>query len=159
MFLFEATRRVSRARTVSLDGRIYEVEAGMNGAKVTLRYDPAAPPEPPDQGGARGQVRAGVARLLDLHANARIKRSAEATDRDLPGACPRQKEGGLTMYLSHFGLRNYPFEKTLKLRRTSRHREHRPRHVPASAHLIELRGIGLLTGEAGRRQDRGLADR
>ena len=28
MFLFEATRRVSRARTVSLDGRTCEVEAG-----------------------------------------------------------------------------------------------------------------------------------
>ena len=75
MFLFEATRRVSRARTVSLNGRIYEVEAGMNGAKVTLRYDPVAPPDRPIKVVHEGKPR-GCARPLDLHANARIKRRA-----------------------------------------------------------------------------------
>ena len=75
MFLFEATRRVSRARTVSLEGRIYEVEAGMNGAKVTLRYDPSAPPDRPIKVVHEGKPR-GFARLLDLYANARIKRPA-----------------------------------------------------------------------------------
>ena len=75
MFLFEATRRVSRARTVSLDARIYEVEAGMNGAKVTLRYDPSAPPDRPIKVVHEGKPR-GFARLLDLYANARIKRPA-----------------------------------------------------------------------------------
>ena len=66
MFLFEAVRRVSRARTVSLQGRLYEVEAGMNGAKVALRYDPSAPPERPIKVVHEGRPR-GLARPLNLH--------------------------------------------------------------------------------------------
>ena len=76
MFLFEAHRRVSKARTVSLQGRLYEVEAGMNGAKVTLRYDPSAPPERPIRVVHEGRPR-GFARLLDLNANALIRRCIE----------------------------------------------------------------------------------
>ena len=52
------------------------------------------------------------------------------------------------MYLPHFGLRNYPFEKTLRsdeLLDIETQAEARTR----IRHLIELRGIGLLTGEAG----------
>ncbi len=76
MFLFEAHRRVSRARTVSLEGRLYEVEPGMNGAKVTLRYDPSAPKDRPIKVVHEGKPR-GCARLLDLHANVRIRRGIE----------------------------------------------------------------------------------
>ena len=52
------------------------------------------------------------------------------------------------MYLSHFGLKRYPFEKTLgsdELLDTESQAEARAR----IAHLVELRGIGLLTGEPG----------
>ena len=52
------------------------------------------------------------------------------------------------MYLSHFALRRYPFEKTLaddELLDTATQAEARSR----IRHLIELRGIGLLTGEPG----------
>ena len=52
------------------------------------------------------------------------------------------------MYLPHFGLRHYPFEKTLgsdELLDTESQAEARAR----IAHLVELRGIGLLTGESG----------
>ncbi len=76
MFLFEAVRRVSKARTVSLHGRVYEVDAGMNGAMVTLRHDPSAPPGRPVKVVHEGRP-AGLARLLDLHANARIRRGGE----------------------------------------------------------------------------------
>ena len=76
LFLFEATRRVTKARTVSLNGRIYEVGPGMNGAKVTLRHDPSAPPERPISVVHEGKPH-GFARLLDLHANARIRRGTE----------------------------------------------------------------------------------
>jgi transposase InsO family protein len=44
LFLFETTRRVQRDRTVSLNGVLYEVDAALVGEKVTLRYDPSAPP-------------------------------------------------------------------------------------------------------------------
>ena len=76
LFLFEAIRRVTKARTVSLEGRVYEVGAGMNGARVTLRYDPSAPPDRPIKVVHAGKPR-GVARLLDLHANARIRRDID----------------------------------------------------------------------------------
>ena len=52
------------------------------------------------------------------------------------------------MYLSHFGLKHYPFEKTLRtdeLPGTETQAEARAR----IRHLVELRGIGLLTGEPG----------
>ncbi len=75
MFLFEAVRKVSKARTVSLDGRTYEVDPGMGGDKVTLRYDPAAPMGRPIKVVHEGRD-AGLARLLDLNANARIRRAA-----------------------------------------------------------------------------------
>ena len=42
LFLFEAKRRVMKDRTVSLHGRLYEVDAVLVGETVTLRYDPDA---------------------------------------------------------------------------------------------------------------------
>ena len=76
LFLFEVVRKVSRSRTVSLDGRSWEVDAGMNGDKVTLRYDPSAPPGRPIKVVHEGRD-AGLARPLDLHANARVKRTGQ----------------------------------------------------------------------------------
>ena len=52
------------------------------------------------------------------------------------------------MYLSHFGLTHYPFERTLQpdeLFASAAAREAAAR----LSHLVELRGIGLLTGEVG----------
>jgi general secretion pathway protein A len=52
------------------------------------------------------------------------------------------------MYRQHFGLTHYPFERTLhsdELFASAAAREARAR----LEHLIELRGIGLLTGEVG----------
>ena len=72
-FLFEADRRVSKARTVSLHGRLYEVDAALCGQRVVLRFDPLAPPRRPIQVVHEGKP-AGVATPLDLHANARVKR-------------------------------------------------------------------------------------
>lgn len=52
------------------------------------------------------------------------------------------------MYLTHFGLTHYPFERSLQpdeLFAGSAAREAQVR----LAHLVELRGIGLITGEVG----------
>ncbi len=52
------------------------------------------------------------------------------------------------MYLTHFGLTHYPFERTLQpdeLFASSAAREAQAR----LGHLVELRGIGLVTGEVG----------
>ncbi|MFQ5760476.1 MAG: DDE-type integrase/transposase/recombinase [Acidiferrobacterales bacterium] len=74
LFLFEVKRRVQKDRTISLKGRIYEVDAVFVGETVTLRFDPSAPPsrriEVVHDGKPTGQ-----ATLLDAHANSLIRRA------------------------------------------------------------------------------------
>jgi transposase InsO family protein len=72
LFLAEAKRKVQKDRTASLDGRIYEVDAALVGASVTLRYDPSHP-ERAIQVWSGGR-RASDAKLVDVHANAYVKR-------------------------------------------------------------------------------------
>ena len=73
LFLFEAKRRVMKDRTVSLNARLYEVDAHLVGQLVTLRYDPEAPPQRPIAVVHEGNS-AGVATRLDAYANTRVKR-------------------------------------------------------------------------------------
>ena len=73
LFLFEARRRVMKDRTVSLHGRLYEVDAHLVGQLVTLRYDPNAPPARPIAVVHDGKP-AGTATRLDAYANTRVKR-------------------------------------------------------------------------------------
>ena len=73
LFLFEVTRKVSNARTVSLNARLYEVDAALCRLPIVIRFDPLAPPERPMQVIYEGKP-AGVATPLDLHGNARAKR-------------------------------------------------------------------------------------
>ncbi len=65
--------RASLARTVSVNGRLYETDAALAGQKVVLLQDPAAPPERPLLV-LHEHREAGRATLLDLHANARVRR-------------------------------------------------------------------------------------
>ena len=76
--LFEVQRRVAKDRTVSLHNRIYEVDAILVGERVTLRWDPEAPPGRPFRVVHNGKE-AGMAHPLDLHANARVKRDTRPT--------------------------------------------------------------------------------
>ena len=50
LFLFEAKRRVMKDRTVSLHGRLYEVDAVLVGQTITLRYDPRCAAFAPHRG-------------------------------------------------------------------------------------------------------------
>lgn len=74
LFLFEVKRRVMNDRTVSLNGRVYEVDAVLVGQTVTLRYDPAAPPTRPLAVVHPGQP-TGQATLLDAYANTTVRRN------------------------------------------------------------------------------------
>ena len=75
LFLFEAKRKVNKDRTVSLAGILYEVAAELVGAKVTLRYDPLAPPGRALQVWHEGrQIQ--LAKPVDLSANCFAKRNA-----------------------------------------------------------------------------------
>ncbi|WP_242396297.1 DDE-type integrase/transposase/recombinase [Anaeromyxobacter oryzisoli] len=72
LFLNEAKRKVAKDRTVSLGGVIYEVDAALVGAVVTLRYDPSKPGRAV-QVWAKGE-KIQDARLVDVHANCFVKR-------------------------------------------------------------------------------------
>ncbi len=52
------------------------------------------------------------------------------------------------MYLNHFGLTHYPFERTLQSDELFTSSATREAHARLG-HLVELRGIGLITGEVG----------
>ena len=73
LFLLEIRRKVRKDRTVHFQTRVYEVEAWLIGEFVLLRYDPAAPPSRPLLVVHQGKG-AGIATLVDIHANARIRR-------------------------------------------------------------------------------------
>ena len=79
LFLFEVKRRVYKDRTVSLDGRVYEVDALLVGQNVILRYDPAAPPARPLDVVHEGKP-AGKATPLDAYANTAVRRTYPARE-------------------------------------------------------------------------------
>jgi putative transposase len=89
MFLFEAERKVQKDRTVSLNGVAYEVDAVLVGEKVTLRFDPAAPPERPVQVCHQGR-HLGPARPVQAYANCFVRRErpSRTLHTDEPAAQP-----------------------------------------------------------------------
>ena len=72
LFLFEDKRKVASDRTVSLHGRVFEVDATLIGQRVTLRYDPSRP-DASIQVVHEGRV-IERARQVDLYANCFVKR-------------------------------------------------------------------------------------
>lgn len=72
MFLFEATRKVNADRTVSLNGKLFEVDPTLVGERVTLRFNPTRPEA------AVYVVHEGklidTAKPVDLYANCFVKR-------------------------------------------------------------------------------------
>ena len=90
LFLFEAKRRVYKDRTVSLDGRVYEVDTVLVGENVILRYDPAAPALRPLDVVHDGKP-AGKATPLDAYANTAVRRTypAREIEADEPAPEPR----------------------------------------------------------------------
>ena len=76
-------------RTVSLNGRLYEVDPLLVGQTIILRYDPGVPPTRPLQVLHNG-ADAGLATILDAYANASVKRArpSRQIDADTPAAQP-----------------------------------------------------------------------
>jgi transposase InsO family protein len=72
LFLCEAKRKVQKDRTVSLNGLVYEVDASLVGATVTLRFEPAT-----QQRGVQvwhGGRKVQDAKVVDVFANCFVKR-------------------------------------------------------------------------------------
>ena len=96
LFLFEARRRVYKDRTVSLDGRVYEVDALLVGEKVTLRYDPEAPPSRPLDVVHDGKP-AGKATRLDAYANTAVRRTYPAKEIEAEEPAPQPPPSPLSL--------------------------------------------------------------
>ena len=73
MFLFEQKRRVQKDRTVSLDGKLYEIDAALVGEVVVVRYDPSTRGAPIDVWHRGKKVH--TARVVDTYANCFVKRN------------------------------------------------------------------------------------
>jgi type II secretory pathway predicted ATPase ExeA len=155
LFLAEAKRKVQKDRTVSLNGLVYEVDASLVGATVTLRFEPAT-----QQRGV--QVWHGGRKVQDAKVVNQLLRQARAPGPpagDVGAArcsaswppvlgSPARRGGGVAMYRKHFGLLRHPFAKDLAPEELFVSNAGRELEVRLG-HLLELRGIGLVTGEVG----------
>ena len=74
LFRYRLKRRVSKDRTVSIDGTLYEVDAALVGENVILLQDLSAPRSRPMPVLHAGRA-SGEATLLDACANTRVKRT------------------------------------------------------------------------------------
>ena len=92
LFLFEASRRVQRDRTVSLNGVVYEVDAALVGEKVILRFDPAAPPGRPIEVWHEGR-QLPDATPVDAYANCFVKRNRPSWNLEPDAPAPEPKPG------------------------------------------------------------------
>lgn len=86
LFLFEQTRKVNKDRTVSLNGKLFEIDPTLIGQRVTLRFNPAKPDDPV-QVVHQGKF-IETARLVDLYANCHVKRHRRSgvIDTDTPAS-------------------------------------------------------------------------
>ena len=73
LFLFEEKRKVAKDRTVSLNGRLFEVDALLVGETVTLRFNPAQKTPTVDVWHKGKKVQ--TARLVDAYQNCFVKRN------------------------------------------------------------------------------------
>ena len=74
-FRHEATRKVHRDSTVTLDGVLFELPSTLIGERVVLRYDPTLPPHNRRLFVHHGGRHVGEARLVDSYANAHVRRA------------------------------------------------------------------------------------
>jgi transposase InsO family protein len=91
LFLSEAKRKVQKDRTVSLNGLVYEVDASLVGATVTLRFDP-------NQAGRGIEVwaqghKVHIAKVVDVYANCFVKRDRPSRTLTPSAAAPPPPAG------------------------------------------------------------------
>ena len=99
LFLFEAVRKVQKDRTVSLDGRLYEVDAALIGENVTLRYDPHTV-QRSLQVHHDGQF-INLAKPVDLYANCFVKRNRPTSGLSTDQPPPEPEATGMTLHRKH----------------------------------------------------------
>jgi hypothetical protein len=88
LFLLEAKRKVQKDRTVSLNGLVYEVDASLVGATVTLRFMPSSQQRGVQVWHQGRKVH--DAKVVDVYANCFVKRErpSRALSSQEPPAVP-----------------------------------------------------------------------
>ncbi len=97
LFLLEAKRKVMKDRTVSLNRRLYEVDAVLVGQTVTVRYDPGAPPTRPVLLVHEGRP-AGRATPLDAYANAAVRHARPSRQIEATAPAPKPVPSPLALH-------------------------------------------------------------
>jgi putative transposase len=92
--LTEARRKVAKDRTVSLNGLVYEVDASLVGATVTLRFEPTTQAKGVQVWHEGKKVQ--DAKVVDLYANCFVKRD-RATNALSPSTGPDAPPAGLRL--------------------------------------------------------------
>ena len=91
LFLSEAKRKVQKDRTVSLNGLVYEVDASLVGATVTLRFDPSLAGRGIEVWAAGKKVH--TAKVVDVYANCFVKRDRPSRTLTPSTAAPPPQPG------------------------------------------------------------------
>jgi transposase InsO family protein len=96
LFLFETVRKVAKDSTVSLNGTLYEVDAALIGERVTLRYDPSAPPGRPIEV-CQADKTIALAKPVDAYANCFVKRHRPSWTLSTAAPAPEPSPSRLTL--------------------------------------------------------------
>ena len=91
LFLSEASRKVQKDRTVSLNGVVYEVDASLVGATVTLCFDPSLKGRPVQVWLSGRKVH--DAKVVDAYANCFVKRDRPSRTLSPSDAAPPPPAG------------------------------------------------------------------
>lgn len=75
VFLHEASRKVHKDSTITLDGVLYELSSTLIGERISLFYDPFIPPQRRRLSIAHEGRECGLARMVDSYANTKVRRS------------------------------------------------------------------------------------
>jgi transposase InsO family protein len=75
VFLHEASRKVYKDSTITLDGVLYEVPSTLIGERISLFYDPFIPAQRRQLLIRRQGHECGLARMVDSYANTKVRRS------------------------------------------------------------------------------------
>jgi len=73
-FLHEASRKVHKDSTITLEGALFEVPSTLAGERIIVRYNPHLPPQRRRLQIIQGGEPVGEARLVDSYANTKVRR-------------------------------------------------------------------------------------
>ncbi len=98
VFLHQATRKVHKDSTITVDGALFEVPSTLIGERITVHYDPHLSPERRRLRIVHKGENLGEARLVDSYANAHVRRGGlqqevqvtEGKESTEPAAEPRR---------------------------------------------------------------------